>query len=235
MNNIKIFDTTLRDGAQSPGIKMDKKIKLKIAHKLEDLGVDIIEAGFPISSIDNFESVQQISKEIKNSTICALARANFIDIESAAKSIEKAKNQRIHTFISTSDIHIEKKLRMTKQQVIEEAIKAIQFAKRYTSDVEFSAEDAFRSDMGFLKIIIQEAINAGATTINLPDTVGYATPFEYGQFFNEIITHIKPPEHIIFSCHCHDDLGMAVANSLSAVLSGARQIEAAINGIGEYC
>ncbi len=228
-----IFDTSLRDGAQSPGIKMDMEGKIKIAHGLEKLGVDVIEAGFPVSSQENFQTVQAIASQIKNSTICALARANENDIHVAAKAIENAQRKRIHTFIATSAIHMEKKLRMSPDDVVQSAIKAVQYARQFADDIEFSAEDAFRSDKDFLCRIIEAVIKAGATTINLPDTVGYATPFEYGFFFKDIIEKVPNSDKAIFSAHCHDDLGMAVANSLAAVMSGARQVECSMNGIGE--
>lgn len=232
-NNIIIFDTSLRDGAQSPGIKMDMPGKILIAKQLESLGVDVIEAGFPVSSNENFKTVEAISSQVNNSVICALARANENDIRVAAESTAKAKRRRLHTFIATSPIHMEKKLGMSPEAVIEHAVKAVKYARQFTDDIEFSAEDAFRSEHDFLCQIIESVIKAGATTINLPDTVGYATPFEYGNFFKRIIEQVPNSDKAIFSAHCHDDLGMAVANSLSAIMSGARQIECSINGIGE--
>lgn len=230
--NIIIFDTTLRDGAQSPGNTLDSHGKVLIAQQLEKLGVDVIEAGFPISSLVNFQTVQKISSVITKSIICALARANEKDIEVAAQSIHSAKYKRIHTFIATSPIHMEKKLQLSPQKVVEKAYQAVLFARNFSEDVEFSAEDAFRSEMPFLIQIIDKVIQAGAKTINLPDTVGYATPEEYGYFFKKITTHFSS-SGVIFSTHCHNDLGMAVANSLSGIQNGARQIECAMNGLGE--
>lgn len=230
--NIIIFDTTLRDGAQSPGNTLDSHGKFVIAQQLEKLGVDVIEAGFPISSPINFQTIQKISSFITKSIICALARANEKDIEIAAQSISSAKYKRIHTFIATSPIHMEKKLQLSTTKVLEKAYQAVLFARNFSDDVEFSAEDAFRSDFSFLVQVIEKVIQAGAKTINLPDTVGYATPEEYGLFFKKITTYFSSSS-VIFSTHCHDDLGMAVANSLSGIQNGARQIECSINGLGE--
>jgi len=232
-NRVYIFDTTLRDGEQSPGVSLNASEKLEIAKQLARLGVDIIEAGFPISSEGDFEAVRSIAREVRGVSVAGLARTNFDDIDRAWEAVKEAEQARIHTFIATSDIHLQHKLRMTREQVIEAAVAGVKRAKSYTSDVEFSAEDASRSDVDFLCQVVQAAVEAGATTINLPDTVGYATPDEYAEFIRTVITRTKGAEKVIFSVHCHDDLGMAVANSLAAVVAGARQIEGAINGIGE--
>ncbi len=233
MKNIIIFDTTLRDGEQSPGATMNKEDKVLIAQRLEDLGVNVIEAGFPAASQGDYESVQAVAEQIQNSTICGLARATESDINRTGEALKQAPNKRIHTFIATSPIHMEKKLRMSKNEVYERAIQAIKWAKKWTNDIEFSAEDAFRSEPEFLYHVIEGVIKQGATTINLPDTVGYATPLEYGAFIKNTIENVPNSDKTIFSAHCHDDLGMAVSNSLAAVLNGALQIECTINGIGE--
>lgn len=232
-NRVYIFDTTLRDGEQSPGVSLNVNEKLEIARQLARLGVDIIEAGFPITSNGDFEAVKTIAREVRGVTVAGLARTNFADIDRAWEAVKHADQPRIHTFIATSDIHLKHKLRMNREQVIEAAIAGVKRAKSYTSDVEFSAEDASRSDLDFLCRVVEAAINAGATTINIPDTVGYTTPDEYAEFIRSIINGTKGSENVIFSVHCHDDLGLAVSNSLAAVLAGARQVEGAINGIGE--
>ena len=231
--NLIIFDTTLRDGEQSPGASMDVDEKMKIAIALEELNVDIIEAGFPIASSGDFKSVQEISKVVTGSSICALARALDKDISTAAESLKDAKFPRIHTFIATSPIHMEKKLKMTPEQVLSTAVKAIELAKTFTNDVEFSPEDAGRSELKFLCEVIEAAINAGARTINIPDTVGYNLPHQFGELIKNIISNVSNSDKAIFSVHCHNDLGLAVGNSLSAVLNGARQVECTINGLGE--
>ena len=231
--NLIIFDTTLRDGEQSPGASMDIDEKLQIATALEELNVDIIEAGFPIASVGDFNAVQEISRTIRKSTICALARALEKDIETAATALKDAKNRRIHTFIATSPIHMEKKLKMTPDKVKKTAIRAIKLAKSFTDDVEFSPEDAGRSELKFLCEVIEEAIDAGANTINIPDTVGYNLPHQFGALVKNIIDNVKNSDKAIFSVHCHNDLGLAVANSLTSVLNGARQVECTINGRGE--
>jgi 2-isopropylmalate synthase len=235
METIRIFDTTLRDGEQSPGATLTQPEKLEIARQLELLGVDIIEAGFPVSSDGDFESVHAIASEITGSTICALARCHPKDIERAGNAIRHAKSGRIHLFCATSKIHRDHKLRKGKEEIIKLATDSIQAALEYTNDVEFSPEDASRTEMDFLEEITQAAIEAGATTINLPDTVGYATPHGYGFIFSHLIEKLPiiRAKNIYLSSHCHDDLGMAVANSLSAVQNGARQVECTINGIGE--
>ena len=232
-DRLYIFDTTLRDGEQSPGASMTREEKIRIARQLEKLGVDIIEAGFAAASPGDAESIRSIAEVIKESTICSLARATENDIRIAGEAVAPAARKRIHTFIATSPIHMEKKLRMHPDQVVEAAIKAVKLAREFTDDVEFSAEDALRSDPDFLVRIFGEVINAGASTINVPDTVGYAVPYLTEQFFRDLITRTPNGDKVIWSAHCHNDLGMAVANSLSAVLGGARQVECTINGLGE--
>ncbi|MDR3425847.1 MULTISPECIES: 2-isopropylmalate synthase [Silvimonas] len=228
-----IFDTTLRDGEQSPGASMTREEKIRIARQLERLGVDIIEAGFAAASPGDAESIRLIAEIIKESTICSLARANERDVRAAGEAIKHAARGRVHTFIATSPIHMEKKLRMTPDQVVEAAVKAVKIGLEYTDDVEFSAEDALRSDPVFLARIFGEVIKAGAKTINVPDTVGYAVPHFTESFFRNLIAATPGGDSVIWSAHCHDDLGMSVANSLSAVLGGARQVECTINGLGE--
>ena len=230
-NKLVIFDTTLRDGEQSPGASMNVSEKLRIAKVLEKLNVDVIEAGFPIASKGDFDAVFNISSNIKNSTICALARAINKDIDAAGEAIKPAESSRIHTFIATSEIHM-KKLNMSKEEVVDQAVKSIKRIKKYTNDIEFSPEDAGRSDFNFLSEIIEKAINAGATTINIPDTVGYNIPEQFGDLIKKLIHNIPNSDKAIFSVHCHNDLGLAT-NSLSAVMNGARQIECTINGLGE--
>jgi len=228
-----IFDTTLRDGEQSPGFSMNTTEKLELAKQLELLGVDIIEAGFPIASEDDAHAVSLIATEIRKPVIAALARCNPPDIERAGEALEPAARSRIHTFIATSDLHLERKLRITREQCIAALSAGVKLARGYTDDVEFSAEDATRTDMDFLCRVVETAVEAGATTINLPDTVGYCTPEEIETFFTEIRTRVPNAANVVFSAHCHDDLGLAVANSLAAVRAGVRQIECTINGIGE--
>jgi 2-isopropylmalate synthase len=235
METVRIFDTTLRDGEQSPGATLTLPEKLEIARHLESMGVDIIEAGFPISSQGDFESVRAIASEITRSTVCGLSRCAPQDIERAGEAIKPAKSGRIHVFCATSKIHREHKLRKGKEEILKLAVKSIQQALQYTKDVEFSPEDASRTELEFLEEMVQAAIEAGATTINLPDTVGYATPKTYGEIFSHLLAKLPiiREKGVILSAHCHDDLGMAVANSLSAVENGARQVECTINGIGE--
>jgi 2-isopropylmalate synthase len=228
-----IFDTTLRDGEQSPGASMTKDEKIRIAKQLERLRVDVIEAGFAAASPGDFEAIRAIAETIKQSTVCSLARVSEKDIRAAGEAIKPAAKGRIHTFIATSPIHMEKKLRMSPDQVIEAAVKGVKMALEYTPDVEFSAEDAIRSDVDFLVRVFTEVIKAGATTINVPDTVGYSVPGLLGGLFKEIIARTPGSDRVVWSTHCHNDLGMAVANSLSAVLNGARQVECTINGLGE--
>jgi 2-isopropylmalate synthase len=232
-NKLIIFDTTLRDGEQSPGASMTQEEKVRIAKQLEKLGVDIIEAGFAAASPGDYEAIKAVAKTIKKSTICSLARALESDIEKAGNAIESAENKRIHTFIATSKIHMENKLRMKPDQVLNQAVKAVEWALSYTEDVEFSAEDAVRSDIDFLVEIFDAVIKAGAKTINVPDTVGYSIPDVWGNRMKTLIDRVPNSNKVIWSTHCHNDLGMAVANSLSAVLNGARQVECTINGLGE--
>lgn len=228
-----IFDTTLRDGEQSPGASMTKDEKVRIAKMLEKMGVDIIEAGFAIASPGDFASVKAVADVIKDSTVCSLARSVDADIDRAAEALKGARSSRIHTFIATSPIHMAHKLRMEPGQVLEQAVRAIKRARQYTDDVEFSLEDGSRSDFDFMCQITDAAIAAGATTINVPDTVGYGEPGEYGLMFKRLIASVVNSDKAIFSTHCHNDLGLAVANSLSAVLNGVRQVECTINGLGE--
>ncbi|MEZ5352195.1 MAG: 2-isopropylmalate synthase [Bryobacteraceae bacterium] len=230
-NRVYIFDTTLRDGEQSPGCSMTVPEKLRIARKLVELGVDIMEAGFPIASDGDFEAVRAVSAEFGWVQVAALARATKLDIERAAQSLDKAKRPRIHTFIATSDIHLTYKLKKSQQQVLEEAVNAVRLARTYVEDVEFSAEDATRTDWDYLEAICQAVVEAGARTVNLPDTVGWSVPHEYGALIGRMVKALG--DRAIVSVHCHDDLGLAVANSIAAVQAGARQIECTINGIGE--
>ncbi|BAS67576.1 2-isopropylmalate synthase [Bathymodiolus septemdierum thioautotrophic gill symbiont] len=232
-NKLIIFDTTLRDGEQSPGASMTKDEKIRIAKVLEKMRVDVIEAGFAIASVGDFEAVKAVANIIKDSTICSLARALDKDIDRAGEALKGANSSRIHTFIATSDIHMKMKLNMTPDQVVDQAVRAVTRARNWTDDVEFSPEDAGRSDEDFLCRVIEAAINAGATTINIPDTVGYNMPHQFGETIKNLIERIPNSDKAIFSAHCHNDLGLAVANSLSAVLNGARQVECTINGLGE--
>ena len=228
-----IFDTTLRDGEQSPGASMTKDEKVRIAKSLEKMKVDVIEAGFAIASQGDFEAVQAVAKAVKDSTICSLARAIDKDIDRAGESLKNANSARIHTFIATSDIHMKMKLGMTPDEVVNQAVRSVKRATKFTDNIEFSPEDAGRSDTDFLCRILEAAINAGATTINIPDTVGYSIPYQFGRTMKELIERIPNSDKAVFSAHCHNDLGLAVSNSLSAVLNGARQIECTINGLGE--
>ena len=231
--HLTIFDTTLRDGEQSPGAAMTRDEKLRIARQLERLRVDVIEAGFPAASPGDFEAVKAIATAIQDSTICGLARANEKDVRRAGEAIKPARSGRIHTFIATSPIHMEKKLRMQPDAVVEAAVAAVKLALQYTDDVEFSAEDAVRSDFDFLCRVFDAVIKAGAKTINVPDTVGYSIPEQWGERIRRLIENVPNADKVIWSTHCHNDLGLAVANSLSAVLAGARQVECTINGLGE--
>ena len=228
---IRIFDTTLRDGEQSPGASMSLEDKIKIAQQLENLQVDVIEAGFAIASKGDFEAISEISQVITRSTVCSLSRAKEADIKKAADAIQAAKYKSIHTFIATSPIHMKYKLKMKANEVLKQAVQAVQYAKTFTEAVEFSAEDATRSELTFLKEIFAAVIEAGATTINIPDTVGYATPIEYGKLIKELYEAL--PKHVYLSAHCHNDLGLAVANSLAGIENGIRQVECTVNGIGE--
>ena len=230
---VRIFDTTLRDGEQAPGFSLRPAEKLELARQLDLLGVDLIEAGFPIASPADAEAVRIISEAVRRPVIACLARCHRADLEKAAEAIKPAARGRIHTFIATSDLHLQAKLRMTRDQVLEAATEGVRFARQHTPDVQFSAEDATRSDMDFLCRVVEAVIKAGATTINLPDTVGYATPDEIRDFFTTIRSRVPNADTVTFSTHCHDDLGLAVANSIAAVQGGARQVECTVNGIGE--
>ena len=232
-NTIKIFDTTLRDGEQVPGCKLETSQKLTIAKKLDSLGVDIIEAGFPVSSPGDFNSVVEISKVVKNASVCGLTRAVKNDIDVAAKALKHAKNPRIHTGIGTSDSHIKHKFNSTRDKILERAVEAVKYSKKFVDDVEFYAEDAGRTDNTFLALVCEKVIAAGATVLNIPDTTGYCLPYEYGKKISFLINNVKNFDKAIISCHCHNDLGLATANSIEGVINGARQIECTINGIGE--
>jgi len=233
-DRIRIFDTTLRDGEQSPGCSMNLSEKLVLARQLAKLGVDVIEAGFAIASEGDFEAVRAVARELgADVTVASLARTSREDVERAARALERAKRPRIHTFIATSDIHLQHKLKMGREQVLEEVDRAVRQARGYVEDVEFSAEDATRSDWDYLVQVFGAAVRAGATTLNVPDTVGYTTPVEYHELIRYLRAHVRDAEHVIFSLHCHNDLGLAVANSLAAIQAGARQVECTVNGIGE--
>lgn len=230
---IHIFDTTLRDGEQVPGCKLNTPQKLVIAQKLDELGVDVIEAGFPISSPGDFKAVEEISKIVKNATVCGLTRAHKKDIEVAAQALKHAKKPRIHTGIGTSDSHITHKFNSNREAIVERAVEAVAFAKTFVDDVEFYAEDAGRTDNEFLAYVCSEVIKAGATVLNIPDTTGYCLPEEYGRKIKYLKEHVQDIDKAILSCHCHNDLGLATANAFTGVINGARQIECTINGIGE--
>jgi len=230
---VYIFDTTLRDGEQVPGCKLNAAEKLDLALRLEDLGVDIIEAGFPISSPGDFESVSQIAKVIKNATVCGLSRAVKADIEAAAQALKYAVRPRIHTGIGTSDLHIKSKFNSTREDILERAVQCVKWARNFTDDVEFYAEDAGRTDNDYLAQVIEAVIKAGASVVNIPDTTGYCLPYQYGEKIAYLINHVPNIDKAIISCHCHNDLGLATANSIAGVIAGARQIECTINGLGE--
>ncbi|MDC0575605.1 2-isopropylmalate synthase [Nitrosomonadaceae bacterium] len=232
-DHLIIFDTTLRDGEQSPGASMTQEEKVRIARQLERMRVDIIEAGFPAASNGDFKAVKAIADTIKDSTVCGLARAIKGDIDRAGEALKNANSARIHTFIATSPVHMEKKLRMSPDEVLEQAVKAVKWAREYTDNVEFSPEDAGRSNIDFLCHILEAVIKAGATTLNIPDTVGYTMPEQFGKLVQTLRERIPNSNKAIFSVHCHNDLGLAVANSLSAVMNGARQVECTVNGLGE--
>ena len=232
-DRITIFDTTLRDGEQAPGFSMTTPEKLRVAHQLSNLGVDVIEAGFPIASDADAEAVRMIATRVRGPVIAALARCNDKDIDTAGWALAPASRARIHVFIATSDLHLERKLRISRRECVESAVAAVRRARQFTSDVQFSAEDATRSDQEFLWRVIEAVIQAGATTINLPDTVGYSTPDEVRTFFAAMIRRVPSSDQVTWSTHCHDDLGLAAANSLAALEGGARQLECTINGIGE--
>ncbi len=230
---VYIFDTTLRDGEQVPGCKLNTNEKLALALKLEELGVDILEAGFPVSSPGDFESVNLIAKTLKKTVICGLTRAVQNDIEVAAEALKPAERFRIHTGIGTSDLHIKYKFNSTREEIIERAVKAVTTARKYTDDVEFYAEDAGRTDNEYLARVIEAVIKAGATTLNIPDTTGYCLPYQYQEKMEYLVNNVKGIEKAVLSCHCHNDLGLATANSIAGVMGGARQIECTINGLGE--
>ena len=232
-NKVHIFDTTLRDGEQVPGCKLNTKEKLELALQLEELGVDIIEAGFPISSPGDFKSVEEISKAIRHTTVCGLSRAVQKDIDAAGEALRYAKRPRIHTGIGTSDLHIKAKFNATQDEILERAIQAVKWAKKYTDDIEFYAEDAGRTENDYLARVIEAVIKAGATVVNIPDTTGYCLPHQYGEKIAYLINHVPNIDKAIISCHCHNDLGLATANSIAGVIAGARQIECTINGLGE--
>ena len=230
---VKIFDTTLRDGEQVPGCKLETKKKVEIALRLDELGVDIIEAGFPISSPGDYKSVKEISQVIKNSTVCGLSRAVKKDIEVAANALKKAKKPRIHTGIGTSDSHIKYKFKSDRKTISKRAVDAVKYARNFVEDIEFYAEDAGRTDNDFLASICEKVINAGATVLNIPDTTGYCLPNQYAKKIEYLMNNVPNIDKAIISCHCHNDLGLATANSIEGIISGARQIECTINGIGE--
>ena len=230
---VKIFDTTLRDGEQVPGCKLETKKKVEIALRLDELGVDIIEAGFPISSPGDYKSVEEISQVIKNSTVCGLSRAVKKDIEVAANALKKAKKPRIHTGIGTSDSHIKYKFKSDRKTISKRAVDAVKYARNFVEDIEFYAEDAGRTDNDFLASICEKVINAGATVLNIPDTTGYCLPNQYAKKIEYLMNNVPNIDKAIISCHCHNDLGLATANSIEGIISGARQIECTINGIGE--
>ena len=232
-NKIYIFDTTLRDGEQVPGCKLNTSEKVALALQLEDLGVDIIEAGFPISSPGDYESVNQISKTIREATICALSRAVKQDIEVAAQALKYAKRPRIHTGIGTSDYHIKSKFNSTREEILERAVQCVKWARNFTDDVEFYAEDAGRTENAYLAKVVEAVIAAGATTVNIPDTTGYCLPTQYGEKIAYLKNNVSNIDKAVISCHCHNDLGLATANSIAGVMNGARQIECTINGLGE--
>ena len=232
-DRLLIFDTTMRDGEQSPGASMTKEEKLRIGKQLERMKVDVIEAGFPAASNGDFESVNAVARAITESTVCGLARASESDIRRAAQAVKPANSSRIHTFIATSPIHMERKLRMTGDQVIEQAVKSVKLARSLCQDVEFSPEDAGRSELDYLSRILEAVIEAGARTINIPDTVGYTMPDQFADLIKNLIERIPNSDKAIWSVHCHNDLGVAVANSLAAISAGARQIECTVNGLGE--
>lgn len=232
-NKIFIFDTTLRDGEQVPGCKLNTKEKIELALALESLGVDIIEAGFPISSPGDFESVSEISKIIKNATVCGLSRAVQKDIEVAGEALKHAKRGRIHTGIGTSDSHIKSKFNSNREDILVRAVQAVKWARNFTDDVEFYAEDAGRTDNVYLAQVVEAVIAAGATTVNIPDTTGYCLPYQYGEKIAFLMNNVKNVDKAVISCHCHNDLGLATANSIAGAIAGARQIECTINGLGE--
>ncbi|HDZ76669.1 MAG TPA: 2-isopropylmalate synthase, partial [Candidatus Omnitrophica bacterium] len=233
MDKIIFFDTTLRDGEQAPGASLNTEEKIEIARALEGLGVDVIEAGFPVSSFGDFEAVKSVSSLIKRASVCGLSRAKQKDIDAAGAALKKAKYPRIHVFLATSKIHRKYKLKKAKYEILRQAVESVKYARKFTNDIEFSPEDASRTEPEFLFRVIEAVIKAGASTVNIPDTVGYAEPEEYGNLITAIRENVGNSNKAIISVHCHNDLGLAVANSLSAVKNGARQVECTINGIGE--
>jgi len=230
---VAIFDTTLRDGEQAPGFSMREAEKVRLALKLEELGVDVLEAGFPIASEDDYSGVKAVAKAVRRPTVAALARAVDADVDRALQALDGCPRPRLHTFIATSDLHLSHKLHMSRGQALEAAARAVARARRHVDDVEFSAEDATRSDLDYLVAVVTAVVQAGATTVNLPDTVGYATPDEIFRFFSTVRARVPRAEDVVFSAHCHNDLGLAVANSLAAIEGGCRQLECTVNGIGE--
>lgn len=233
MEKVLIFDTTLRDGEQSPGVRLNMEEKLEIGHALVDIGVNIIEAGFPISSPGDFESVNTLAKELKGVTICGLTRARQKDIEVAAEALAPAASRRIHTGLGVSENHLQHKLRMSKEQALEVGVNAVKVARQFTDDIEYFMEDSGRAEIDYVCKVVEEVIKAGATTINVPDTTGYATPEEYQSLISTLVNRVPNSDMAVFSCHCHNDLGMATANTLAGVKGGARQVEVTVNGIGE--
>lgn len=233
MNQVLFFDTTLRDGEQSPGVRLSLREKLEIGHALVDLGVDIIEAGFPISSPGDFESVSTLAKELTGVTICGLTRARQKDIEVAAEALKPAASRRIHTGLGVSENHLQHKLRMSRQEALETGVNAVKLARNFTDDIEYFMEDSGRADRDYVYKVVESVIDAGATTINVPDTTGYTYPGEYRELISGIIANVPNSDRAVFSCHCHNDLGMATANTLAGILGGARQVEVTVNGIGE--
>lgn len=233
METVHIFDTTLRDGEQSPGFSMNREEKLRLARQLEQLGVDVIEAGFPIASPGDLDAVRAVAAEVKGCHVAGLARARQQDIDAALRALAPARKPRVHVFLATSDLHLKHKLRITRAEALAQADVMVRYARKHCDNVEFSAEDASRTDIEYLCQIMQVAAEAGATTLNLPDTVGYSTPEEYGEIFRRVRAHLSAFPNMVLSAHCHNDLGLAVANSLAAIAAGARQVECTINGIGE--
>jgi 2-isopropylmalate synthase len=233
MDTVQIFDTTLRDGEQSPGFSMNREEKLRLAHQIEELGADVLEAGFPIASPGDLEATRAVAAAIKHCRVAALARARQEDVDAALRGLEPAAKPRLHLFLATSDLHLKHKLRTTREDALDRITSMIRFGKRHCEEVEFSAEDASRTEMDYLCKVVIAAVECGATIINLPDTVGYSTPAEYADMFSQVRRKLKGHPHVVLSAHCHDDLGLAVANSLSAIEAGVRQIECTINGIGE--
>ena len=233
MDVLQIFDTTLRDGEQSPGFSMNKEEKLRLAHQIEELGADIIEAGFPIASPGDLDATRAVAAEIKHSRVAALARARQEDVDAALRGLEPATKPRLHVFLATSDLHLKYKLRINREQALEQITKMVRFGRQHCEEVEFSAEDASRTDIDYLCHVVLAAVESGATVVNLPDTVGYSTPDDYAEMFRKVRARLGSHSHVVLSAHCHDDLGLALANSLAAIEAGVRQIECTINGIGE--